>query len=399
MSRLSNRVNALAESQTILMAQKSRELRAQGHDVISLSLGEPNFDTPELIREAAKKAIDDNFNSYTAVAGYLELRKAISLKFKRDNQLDYTPAQIVVSTGAKQSIANVALSLLNPGDEVLVPVPYWVSYEEIIKLAEGKPVFVPSTIETDFKVSAQQIEAAITDRTRMLIFSSPCNPTGSVYTKEELKAIAEVIAKYEDIYIVSDEIYEYINYTGIPHQSIAQFDFIKDRVITVNGVSKAFSMAGWRLGYMGAPQWLAKACDKIQSQVTSATSSITQKAVEAAMLRADHSIIDPIRESFRKRRDFMLEKLKEIPEFKVNKPEGAFYIFPDVSHFFGNSDGEKRIESANDLCLYLLDQARVAFVPGEAFGMKEYIRISYAAPEEVLDEAIKRVKGALEKLH
>ena len=396
MNKLSDRINSLSESQTIAMARKSRELIAKGIDIISLSLGEPDFTTPQPIKDAAKKAIDDNFSYYTHVSGYLELRQAIAKKFKRDNNLDYTADEIVVSTGAKQSIANAVLSLVNPGDEVLVPVPYWVSYLEIIKLAEGKTVLIPSSIETNFKVSAAQIEAAITPKTRLLIFSSPCNPTGSVYSKEELKAIAEVIAKHPDIYIISDEIYEHINFIG-KHESMAQFDFIKERVITVNGASKGFAMTGWRVGYIGAPKWIAQACDKMQGQITSATCSIAQKAVHKAV-ELDPSITFPMRDTFKKRRDLVLKMMNEITGFKTNLPDGAFYIFPDVSYYFGKKDGTTVINNATDLCLYLLDKAHVAIVSGAAFGDDNYVRFSYAAAEDKLIEALKRMKKALSEL-
>lgn len=396
MDKFSKRVNSLSESQTIAMARKCRELAAQGVDVISLSLGEPDFPTPEPIKEAAKQAIENNFSYYTHVSGYLELRKAISKKFKRDNNLDYTHDQIVVSTGAKQSIANAVLSIIDPGDEILIPVPYWVSYLEIVKLAEGKAVLIKSDIKSDFKVTAQQIESAITPKTKLLVFSTPCNPTGSVYTKEELKAIAEVISKHPQIHIISDEIYEHINFVG-KHESMAQFDFIKDRVITVNGVSKGFAMTGWRVGYIGASEEIAKACDKMQGQFTSATCSIAQKATHAAV-EMDPSSTYKMRDAFKKRRDLVLDLIKNIPGMKANVPPGAFYVFPDVTYYFGKSKGEKKIKSATDLCMYLLDEANVAIVPGEAFGDDNYVRISYAASEEKLIEALKRIKTALAEL-
>ena len=394
--KLSDRINALSESQTIAMARKSRELKEQGIDIISLSLGEPDFKTPNFIKEAAKKAIDADFSYYTHVSGYLELRKAIAKKLKRDNNLDYTADNIVVSTGAKQSIANVVLSLINPGDEVLVPSPYWVSYVEIIKVAEGIPVLIPTTIETDFKPTTEQIKKAITPKTRMLIFSSPCNPTGSVFSKEELKAIAEVISKHNDIYILADEIYEHINFVG-KHESIAQFDFIKEKVIVVNGVSKGFAMTGWRVGYIAANIEIAKACDKMQGQFTSATSSISQKATHAAM-EMDPSTIEPMRKEFQKRRDLVLKLMKEIPGMKANTPQGAFYVFPEVSYYFGKSNGKIKINNASDLCIYLLDKAFVGLVPGSAFGDDNYIRFSYATSEDKLTEALKRMKTALAEL-
>lgn len=397
MNYLSDRIKSLSESQTIAMAKKSRQLKAQGHDIISLSLGEPDFHTPDFIKEAAKKAIDENYTTYTPVPGYLELREAISRKFKRDNNLDYSPNQIVVSTGAKQSITNVALSLLNPGDEVLIPAPYWVSYLEMVKLAEGVPVIIHSDVTTDFKLSPEQLEAHITDKTRLMIFSSPSNPTGSLYSKDELEAIAKVIAKHEGIFIVSDEIYEHINFVG-KHESIAQFDFIKDRVITVNGVSKAFAMTGWRLGFIGAPEWIASACDKMQGQVTSGTCSITQRATIAAM-DADPSVIHGMRDAFKSRRDLVKAGLDSIEGVITNMPEGAFYFFPDVSAFFGKSYNGTTVKDSGDLALYLLNEAKVATVSGDAFGSPNNIRLSYAASEAELKEALIRMKDALEKLN
>ena len=397
MLEVSERLNRLAESATLAMARMSRELKAEGHDIISLSLGEPDFDTPDFIKESAKKAIDDNFSHYTPVPGLLELREAICTKFKRDNNLDFTPEQIVTSTGAKHSLANLCLSLLNPEDEVLLPCPYWVSYAEIIKLAEGVPVEISSTITSDFKVSAEQIEKAITPKTKLLMFSSPCNPSGTVYTKDELATIAKILEKYPDIYIVSDEIYEHINFTNT-HFSIGTIPSMKDRTITVNGVSKGFAMTGWRVGFIGAPLWIAKACNKVQGQVTSATCAIAQKATETAMLAEPKSVTTDMKNTFLKRRDMLLEKLNEIPEIKCNIPKGAFYIFPDVSYYFGKKDGEKTIENANDLCMYLLNKAHVALVSGAAFGNPECIRISYAATDEKLIEAAKRMKEKLAQL-
>lgn len=393
---LSDRINRLSESQTIAMARKSRELIAQGIDIISLSLGEPDFHTPDVIKKAAHEAIDSDFSYYTHVSGYLELRQAISEKFKRDNKLTYAPDQIVVSTGAKQSIANAVLSLVNPGDEVIVPSPFWVSYLEIIKLAEGKSVVIDTGIESNFKVTAAQIEAAITPKTRLIMFSTPCNPTGSVYSREELKAIAEVVSKHEGVYIMSDEIYEHINFVG-GHESMAQFDFIYDRVITINGVSKGFAMTGWRGGILAAPLWIAKACDKMQGQFTSATSSITQKAMHAAM-QLPASATYEMRDAFKRRRDLVLAGLNEIPGMKTNVPDGAFYVYPDVRAFFGKKYGSHTINNATDLSLFLLDEAHVAIVPGAAFGEDNYIRISYAAADEKLKEAVKRMKEALAKL-
>jgi aspartate aminotransferase len=379
------------------MARKSRELKANGIDIISLSLGEPDFNTPDVIKEAAKKAIDDNFSYYTHVSGYLELREAICKKFKRDNGLDYSPDEIVVSTGAKQSIANAVLCIVNPGDEVIIPAPFWVSYLEILKLAEGKPVMIDTTIESDFKMSPEQLEKSITSKTRLIMLSTPCNPTGSVYNREELKALAQVIIKYPELYIISDEIYEHINFIG-GHQSFAQFDFIKERVITINGVSKGFAMTGWRGGIMAAPKWIAQACDKIQGQFTSATSSITQKAMHKAMDLDFDTYIKPMRDAFLKRRDLVLRLMSEIPGLKTNVPQGAFYVYPEVSYYFGKKYKDYLILNATDLTLYLLDEGHLALVPGAAFGEDRYIRFSYATNEENLIEALKRMKDALSKL-
>lgn len=397
MTHLSDRINKISESQTIAMARKSRELKANGIDIISLSLGEPDFNTPDVIKEAAKKAIDDNFSYYTHVSGYLELREAICKKFKRDNGLDYSPDEIVVSTGAKQSIANAVLCIVNPGDEVIIPAPFWVSYLEILKLAEGKPVMIDTTIESDFKMSPEQLEKSITSKTRLIMLSTPCNPTGSVYNREELKALAQVIIKYPELYIISDEIYEHINFIG-GHQSFAQFDFIKERVITINGVSKGFAMTGWRGGIMAAPKWIAQACDKIQGQFTSATSSITQKAMHKAMELDFDTYIKPMRDAFLKRRDLVLSLMKGIPGLKTNVPQGAFYVYPEVSYYFGKKYKEYLILNATDLTLYLLDEGHLALVPGAAFGEDRYIRFSYATNEENLIEALKRMKDALSKL-
>jgi aspartate aminotransferase len=396
MTHLSKRIQELSESQTIAMARKSRELKASGIDIISLSLGEPDFPTPANIKEAAKKAIDEDFSYYTHVSGYLELREAICKKFKRDNNLDYTADEIVVSTGAKQSIANAVLCLLNPGDEVIVPSPFWVSYLEILKLAGAVPVIINTDIENDFKITADQLKSQLNPKTRMMIFSTPCNPTGSVYSKEELKSIAEVVNQQEEMYILSDEIYEHINFVG-GHESMAQFDFIKDRVITVNGVSKGFAMTGWRGGIMAAPKWIAQACDKMQGQFTSATSSITQKAMHKAMEMPKEDTYF-MRDAFHKRRDLVLSLLAEIPGIKLNKPEGAFYVFPEVSSYFGKSFNGKTITNATDLSLFLLEEAHVALVPGAAFGDDHYIRISYATSEDNLIEAMKRLKNAFSKL-
>ena len=396
MSKVSNRLQQLSESATLAMARKSRELKAQGHNIIALSLGEPDFDTPNFIKDSAKKAIDNNYSHYTPVAGLEELRQAISKKLKRDNKLEYSTDQIVVSTGAKQSIANICLSLLNSGDEVILPAPYWVSYYELVKLGEGVPIVVKSSIDNDFKISPQALEKAISPKTKMIIFSSPCNPSGTVYSQNELKELAKVLENYPNIYVVSDEIYELINY-GVKHFSIARIESIRNRVITVNGVSKGFAMTGWRVGYLAAPQWIASACNKIQGQVTSATCAIAQKATETAML-ASPSEVKYMRIAFQKRRDLMLEMLYEIPGIKTNKPDGAFYIFADVSHYFGKSNGEKIILNSNDFCMYLINDAHVALVEGGAFGSPNCVRISYAAKEENLIEAVKRIKKSLAKL-
>lgn len=396
MHKLANRIANLDESATIKMAQMTRELKRQGRDIIDLSLGEPDFETPESIREAAKKAIDDGFTHYTPVAGYLDVREAISAKFKRENGLNYTPEQIVISTGAKQSIINAVLCLVNPGDEVILPAPFWVSYSAMVKLAEGTIVELPTNIEGDFKITPAQLENAITPKTKMIIFSSPCNPTGTVYTKEELLALAEVIRKHENLYVISDEIYEHINFTSA-HASIAQFDFIYDRVITVNGLSKAFAMTGWRLGYIGAPQWIAKACDKIQGQFTSATCSITQRATIEA-LNGDLSAADEMKKAFIRRRDLVYSLLKNIKGLKFNLPQGAFYFFPDVSNYFGKSYNGITIENADDLAMYLLNEGNISVVTGSAFGDKNCIRFSYATSDEKLVEAMRRMEIALEKL-
>lgn len=396
MIELSDRINAMEESATIAMSRKSRELRAEGKDVIALSLGEPDFHTPDFIKEAASKAMDDNFTFYTPVPGYLDLREAISKKFKRDNGLDYSPEEIVVSTGAKQSIANVVLSLINKGDEVIIPAPYWVSYLEIVKVAEGKPVVVTAGIDNDFKISGKELEAAITPKTKLIIFSTPCNPTGSVYSKEELASIAEVLENHPDVVVIADEIYEHINFTS-KHESLAQFEEIRDQVVTVNGVSKAWAMTGWRLGYIGANKKIASACTKMQGQFTSGTSSITQKAAIAA-LEADPAVLKDMIAAFEGRRKLVLDALNSMEGVKTNVPEGAFYVFPDVSYFYGKSYNGRKINDCNDLAMYLLDEALVALVTGEAFGDPNCIRISYATSEEVLTKAMNRIREALEKL-
>ncbi|MEM9868829.1 MAG: pyridoxal phosphate-dependent aminotransferase [Bacteroidota bacterium] len=390
---LSDRINNMSTSATLAMAAKARELRNEGKDIIGLSLGEPDFNIPEFIKTAAKQAIDDNFSSYTPVDGYGDLKTAICHKFKRDNQLHYSPGQVVVSTGAKQSLFNVAMVVLNPGDEVILPAPYWVSYSDIVKLAEGVPVEVSTSIDTDFKMTPEQLEKAITPKTKMLWFSSPCNPSGSVYSKEELEGLAHVLAKHPDIYVVSDEIYEHINFVG-GHVSIAAIDGMYERTITVNGVSKAFAMTGWRIGYIGAPEWIAKGCTKLQGQVTSGANAIAQRSVIAA-LEAPVSQIQYMIDEFHQRRDLVLQLLGEIEGFKLNVPEGAFYVFPDVSSFFGKTLNGVAIENASDFALYLLEHANVATVTGEAFGNPGCIRISYAASEEELKEAISRIAAVV----
>jgi aspartate aminotransferase len=396
MTHLSDKVNLISESQTIAMARKSRELKAQGIDIISLSLGEPDFKTPDVIKQAAIDAINNDFTYYTHVSGYVELREAIARKFKRDNDLDYTPDDIVVSTGAKQSIANAVLCLINPGDEVIIPAPFWVSYLEILKLAGGVPKIIDTTIENNFKITAEELKAHITPKTRMMMFSTPCNPTGSVYSKQELRAIADVVNQHDELYIMSDEIYEHINFVG-GHESMAQFPDIKDRVITINGVSKGFAMTGWRGGIMAAPKWIAQACDKMQGQFTSGTCSITQKAMHAAMnLPAESTHY--MRDEFKKRRDLVLELMKDIPGLKTNVPDGAFYVYPEVSALFGKSYNGFTINNATDLSMFLLDVAHVALVPGAAFGDDKYIRFSYATSKDKLIEALKRMKEAIEKL-
>lgn len=396
MNLLSDRINLLTESETLQMAKLSRELKAKGRDIIDLSLGEPDFDTPQFIKEAAKKAIDDGYTKYTPVAGFLDLRKAIAEKFHRENNLNYSPDQIVVSTGAKQSLANIMLVLLNPGDEVICPSPYWVSYREMLKLAGGTLVKVDAKLENDFKITPEQLKAAITSKTRIFCFSSPCNPTGAVYSKEELRALADVLALHENIFVVSDEIYEHINFIG-KHESIAQFDNMKDKTVIVNGCSKGYAMTGWRLGYIGAPKWIADACEKVQGQITSGTSSVSQRAALAA-LSGDLTETNKMRDAFLKRRDLVADLLKEIPGIKVNHPEGAFYFFPDVSTYFGKKYKDYIVNSADDLCMFLLNEGNVSVVTGSAFGEKKCIRISYATSEEKLTEALRRIKISLQKL-
>ncbi len=390
---LSDRINNLSTSQTLAMAALARELKAQGKDIISLSLGEPDFNTPDFIKEAAKKAIDENYSSYSPVDGYVELKEAICKKFKRDNNLDYSQANIVVSTGAKQSLYNIAQVLLNEGDEVILPAPYWVSYSEIIKLSGGIPVEVPTSIESDFKITPEQLQKAITPKTKMIWYSSPCNPSGSVYNREELTALVEVLKNHPDIIVVSDEIYEHINFSGT-FCSIASIDGMKDRTITVNGVAKAFAMTGWRIGYIGAPEVIAKACTKIQGQVTSGANSIAQRATITA-LEADPKVLNHMVQAFHSRRDLVVKAIQDIPGLKINVPEGAFYVFPDVSSYFGKTLKGTKIENATDFAMYLLGEANVATVTGEAFGNPNCIRFSYATSEEILTEALKRIKEAL----
>lgn len=379
------------------MAQKSRELQNKGFDVISLTLGEPDFDTPDHIKEAAKRALDEGFTKYSPVPGLLSFRKAICEKFKRDNNLDFTPEQIVVSTGAKQTIANIFLCTLDPGDEVVLPAPFWVSYAGLADMCQAKQVIIKTTIDTDFKINAQQLDEALNEKSRILIFSSPCNPTGSLYSKEELESLAKVIEKYPDLLVVSDEIYEFNNFTGKPHFSIGSIESIKDRVVTVNGMSKGFAMTGWRIGYMGAPLWLAKACDKLQGQFTSGASTMAQKAAEYA-LQTDYAETFKMRDEFKKRRDMMLGLLSEIKGLKLNVPEGAFYIFADVSAFFGKKFGDREMKVPNDVVMYILETEYVGTVGGEDFGDDNCLRLSYAASEEQLREAAARMKRALEKL-
>lgn len=391
---LSERINNLTTSQTLAMAALARELKAQGKDIISLSLGEPDFNTPDFIKEAAKKAIDENYSTYSPVDGYVDLKNAICKKFKRDNDLDYKPSNIVVSTGAKQALYNIAQCMINEGDEVILPAPYWVSYYEIIKLSGGVPVEVPTTVENDFKITPEQLAKAITPRTKMIWYSSPCNPSGSVFNREELTKLSEVILKHDNIYVVSDEIYEHINFSGT-FCSIASIPGMLDRTITVNGVAKAFAMTGWRIGYMGAPEFIAKACTKMQGQVTSGANSIAQRATIAAV-EADPKVLDYMVEAFHKRRDLVIGLVKEIPNWKINVPEGAFYVFPDVSYYFGKTLNGTEIKDATDLSMYLLSQANVATVTGEAFGNPDCLRLSYATSEEQLTEAFHRIKKALQ---
>lgn len=394
MIKLSDKIEKLETSATLAMAAKARELKAEGHQIIGLSLGEPDFNTPEFIKKAAIEAIEDNYNGYTPVDGYPELKTAVQQKFKRDNNLEYSTQQIVVSTGAKQALYNVAAALINPGDEVILPCPYWVSYKDIVKLNEGTPVEVKTSIDQDFKMTADQLRKAITPKTKMIWYSSPCNPSGSVYTKEELEALAEVLADHPQVVVVSDEIYEHINF-GHKHISMASIDGMKDRTVVVNGVSKAFAMTGWRIGYIGAPEAIAKACTKLQGQVTSGANCIAQRAVITA-LQADVSEIDYMIDEFKTRRQLVLDLLKDIEGFACNEPEGAFYVFPNISSFFGKTIKGKTIQNATDFSLFLLEEAHVATVTGEAFGNPDCIRMSYAASQEEIKEAMKRIKDLVE---
>ncbi|MCX6325780.1 MAG: pyridoxal phosphate-dependent aminotransferase [Bacteroidia bacterium] len=396
MEYLSDRIKSLSVSQTLAMAQKSRELKAKGIDIISLSLGEPDFNTPDYIKEAAKKAIDDNYSRYSPVPGYNDLREAISKKFKEENGINYSPDQIIVSAGGKHSLINVILSIINPGDEVIILAPYWVSYYDQIILAGGKPVVVEATLENDFKIRPEKLEAAITDKTRLIIFNSPSNPTGMVYARNEMEKIARIVEKHEGLFIMSDEIYEHIIFTG-EHVSMASFDFIYDKVITVNGVSKGYAMTGWRIGYIGAPLWIAKACDKLQGQFTSGVCSIAQRAALAAIQGKGDSR-QVMKEAFLRRRDLICGLLKEIKGLKMRVPQGAFYVMPDISFYLGKSDGETKIVNSENLALYLLDKAQVAVVGGDAFGAPDCIRLSYATADNLLVEAARRIKSALERL-
>lgn len=397
MNQLSDRLNSLSPSETLAMSQKSNELKAQGIDVINMSVGEPDFNTPDHIKEAAKKAVDDNFSRYSPVPGYPALRDAIVAKLKKENGLDYTPAQILCSNGAKQSVCNVLMALIGPGDEVIIPAPYWVSYPEMVKLAEGTNVIVSAGIEQDFKITPAQLEAAITPQTKALILCSPSNPTGSVYSKEELAGLAAVLAKYPQVVIIADEIYEHINYIG-QHESIAQFPEVRDRVVIVNGVSKAYAMTGWRIGFIAGPQWIVSACNKLQGQYTSGPCSVSQKAAEAAYV-GDQQPVEDMRQAFERRRDLIVKLAKEIPGFEVNVPQGAFYLFPKCDSYFGKSTAEgRKVTDSGELAMYLLEVGHVACVGGAAFGAPDCIRMSYATSDENIVEAMRRIKDALSKL-
>ena len=397
MAKLSARLNRLAPSATLVMSQKSSEMKAQGIDVINLSVGEPDFNTPDAIKELAKQAIDENYSRYSPVPGYPSLRKAISEKLKNENRLEYSPNEILVSNGAKQCVCNAIMALVDDGEEVIIPAPYWVSYPQMVKLAGGEPVVVPTGFGQNFKMTAQQLEAAITPKTRMLILCSPSNPTGSVYTKEELRAIADVVLAHDDLFVLADEIYEHINYTG-HHESIGQFDGMKERAIIINGVSKAYAMTGWRIGFMAAPEWIVKGCNKLQGQYTSGACSVSQKAAEAAYV-LPQDCVEEMRQAFERRRNLIVALAKDIPGLEVNVPEGAFYLFPKCDSFFGKSDGTTTITSSTDLALYLLDRAHVATVAGDAFGDPECFRMSYATSDTNIREAMRRIKEALAALH
>lgn len=396
MAQLSDRLNRLAPSATLAMSQKSSEMKAQGIDVINMSVGEPDFNTPENIKEAAKKAIDDNFSRYSPVPGYPDLRKAIVAKLKNENGLDYTVNEIIVGTGGKQGICNVILALVNPGDEVIIPAPYWVSYPQMAKLAGGVPVIINAGFDQDFKMTPEQLEAAITPKTKMLILCSPSNPTGSVYSKEELAALADVLRKHPDVFVLADEIYEHINYIG-KHHSIAQEPGLKEQVIIANGVSKAYAMTGWRIGFLAGPEWIIKGCNKLQGQYTSGTCSVSQKAAEAAYT-LDQSAVEEMRQAFERRRDLIVKLAKEVPGLEVNIPQGAFYLFPKCNSYFGKSNGDKTINNSTDFAMYLLEEAHVATVGGDAFGDPDCFRMSYATSDENIKEAIRRIKEALSKL-
>lgn len=396
MAELSNRLNRLAPSQTLAMSQKSGEMKAQGIDVINMSVGEPDFNTPDHIKEAAKKAVDENFSRYSPVPGYMDLRKAIVAKLKNENNLDYTTSEILVSSGAKQSVCNTVMALVNDGEEVIIPAPYWVSYPQMVKLAGGTPVIVNAGFEQNFKMTPEQLEAAITPKTRMLILCSPSNPTGSVYTKDELEALAEVIKRHDDLFVLADEIYEHINYVG-KHESIAQFPGMKERTIIVNGVSKAYAMTGWRIGFIAAPEWIVKGCNKLQGQYTSGPCSVSQKAAEAAYTTSQECV-ETMRKAFERRRDLIVELAKEIPGLEVNCPQGAFYLFPKCSGFYGNSYNGKTINNSTDLAMFLLEEGHVATVGGDAFGDPECFRMSYATSDDNIREAMRRIKETLAKL-
>lgn len=397
MAQLSDRLQRLAPSATLAMSQKSSEMKAQGIDVINMSVGEPDFNTPDHIKQAAKLAIDENYSRYSPVPGYPDLRQAIARKLERENHLHYLPAEILVSNGAKQSVCNTVMALINPGDEVIIPAPYWVSYPQMVLLAGGKPVIVEAGFEQNFKMTPEQLEAAITPKTRLLILCSPSNPTGSVYSKEELEGLANVIKRHDDLFVLADEIYEHINYVG-KHESIAQFEGMKERSIIVNGVSKAYAMTGWRIGYIAAPEWIVKGCNKLQGQYTSGPCSVSQKAAEFAYI-SSQECVEEMRKAFERRRDLIVKLAKEIPGLEVNIPEGAFYLFPKCSSFYGKSDGEKTINNSTDLALYLLEKGHVATVGGDAFGDLECFRMSYATSDENIIEAMRRIKEVLEQLH